>query len=207
METDGAHLEFDPVIIDLTGAGDSSPLPLRVQLSGGLSRIWQADDGTWHTLVVTGANRKSKVADKYVLTPLLGLMALSAGKASCPWSAADRITLHVVYQEHVLELDYPLASRPCYDYLTGLISAFFAPAPLIWLPLEPIFSTPGLRAMIEKDTVTSTDRQVFYETMIDAKQKAADTRIQLTGAVVTPDILERARQRFRVFVSLPKAQG
>ena len=199
VETGGRHLTFNPVSIDLSHSGTHA-LPPSVQLSGGAPWIWQTHDESWHCLVVTGSNRKSKYPDKYVIGPLLTLMAICAGGESYPWSDVNRMTMHVVYRKHVLNLDYRLDPGRSADYLSGLVEDFFSPSPLVWLPFETLFNDPGLLRFIDRETVNAGDSAAFYAAMAETMQAAADIPVELTGAVVTRDILNRARRRFRVFL-------
>jgi hypothetical protein len=199
VETGGVHLSFNPVSIERTGF-DTHGFPQTVELSGGMPWVWQTTDDAWHCLVVTGSNRRSRFPDKYVIGPLLTLMAISSGGEPYPWSEVNRMTMHVIYREHVLNLDYELDPTRSADYLTGLVGDFFSPSPLEWLPFETLFSHAGLRAFIGQDGVDDADRKAFFESLAETMQAAADMRIELTGAVVTPDTLARARRRFRVFL-------
>ncbi|MBC2712771.1 MAG: exodeoxyribonuclease V subunit gamma [Desulfosarcina sp.] len=199
VETGGVHLSFNPVSIDLPDSG-TNPFLQTVQLSGGMPWVWQTSDDAWHCLVVTGSNKRSRFPDKYVIAPLLTLMAISAGGEPYPWSDVNRMAVHVVYREHVLNLDYPLDPKRSADYLAGLVVDFFTSFPLVWLPFEALFTHAGLRAFIDQDEVNDGDRKVFYESMVETMNAAADMRAELIGAVVTPDILDRARRRFRVFL-------
>jgi exodeoxyribonuclease V gamma subunit len=201
-EIGGAHLSFNPVILHLQDQG-SCLFPPTVHLSGGVPWIWQAGDGSWHCLVVTGSGRKSRFPDKYVVGPLLTLMAISAGGEPYPWSDLDRMRLHVIYREHVLDLGYRLDPVRSADYLTGLVADFLNPSPLVWLPFETFFTNAGLRALIDQDAVDDADRRVVYESMAETMQTTGDIRAELTGAVVTVDILDLARRRFRVFLPWP----
>ncbi|MGA6927189.1 MAG: hypothetical protein WBY88_15990, partial [Desulfosarcina sp.] len=196
---DGAHLDLDPVSIRLSASTDER-LPRTVRLDGGLPWVWQADDQGWHCLVITGSNRRSRYPDKYVIGPLLTLMAIAAGGRLAPSYEIDRVTLHVVYRGHVLDLDYALDPGRCADYLSGLVKAFFSFSPLAWLPFEPIFSNPLLRSFIARETVNETHRRMFRSSMTEMLKNEPDAWTELTGALVTPDILERARQRFRIFL-------
>ena len=198
VETGGNHLSFNPVSIDLPGSCTHF-LAQTVQLSGGMPWVWQTPDDAWHCLVVTGSNKRPRFPDKYVIGPLLTLLAISAGGEPVPWSDVNRMSVHVVYREHVLDLDYRLDSGRSADYLAGLVADFFTPSPLVWLPFEVVFTQAKLRKIIDKDEVDEADRIVFYESMAESLQ-AADMQAELTGAVVTPDILDRARRRFRVFL-------
>ncbi len=199
VETGGVDLSFNPVSIDLPGSV-THRFAQTVVLSGGVPWVWQTPDDAWHCLVVTGSNRRSKFPDKYVIGPLLTLMAISAGGEPVPWSDVNRMRVHVVYREHVLNLDYTLDPGRSADYLAGLVGDFSTPSPLAWLPFEVVFSQAKLRNMVGQDEVDEADRQVFYESMAESLLSAADMRAELTGAVVTPDILDRARGRFRVFL-------
>ena len=89
--------------------------------------------------------------DKYVVGPLLTLMAIAAGGEPYPWSDVNRMAVHVVYREHVLNLDYTVDPRRSADYLAGLVEDFFSPSPLEWLPFETLFADAGLRARIGQD--------------------------------------------------------
>jgi hypothetical protein len=199
-ETGGVHLDFNPVSIHLPGFV-TNRLTQTVQLNGSLPWVWQTPDHTWHCLVVTGSNRKSKFADKYVVGPLLTLMAISAGGEPYPWSDVNCMAVHVVYRQHVLNLDYRLDPGPCADYLAGLMGDFFTPAPLVWLPFEVVSTRAKLRRILQKDAVDEADRRLFYESMQAAMKAEADMMAELTGAVVAPDILDRARRRFKVFLA------
>jgi hypothetical protein len=195
----GVQLNLNPVSIDRPDLANHG-LPPSVQLSGGLPWVWQTTDDAWHCLLVTGSNRRSRYPDKYVIGPLLTLMAISCGGEPYPWSKFKRMTLHVVYREHVLNLNYELDPTRSAEYLTGLVGEFFAPLPLVWLPFETLFAHAGLRAIIGQDEVDDADRLAFNQSLAEALQTFDDMRIELTGAVVTPDILDRARQRFKVFL-------
>jgi exodeoxyribonuclease V gamma subunit len=199
IESGAVPLQIDPVSIDLSGIG--IPLiPQRVQLSGGIPWIWQAPDDSWHCLVVTGSSRKSRVPDKYVIGPLLTLMAASAGEEPVPWSEAARMSVHVIYREHVLTLDYSIDPGRWVTCLAALAGDFFSPLPLLWLPFEVIFANSDLRMLIDQEEVNDAERRVFYETMAERMQEEGDMLAELTGATLTPDVLDRARRRFRVFL-------
>jgi hypothetical protein len=198
-KTRGDELHFNPLSIELPdsaadGLGDT------VQLTGSIPWVWQSADASWHSLVVTGANKRPRLPDKYIIGPLLTFMAISAGSEPYPWSDINRISVHIIYREHVVNLDYQLDPLRSEAYLRDLAVDFLTPSPLVWLPFETIFSSAGLRAQLDRDRVSAADRKVFYEAMREAKQVAADVRTELTGAVVTPDILDRARRRFRIFL-------
>ncbi len=199
VETGGVHLNFNPVSIDLPGL-NTQVYPQTVQISGGMPWVWQDADGAWHCLVVTGSNRRSRFPDKYVIGPLLTLMAIATGGEPYPWSDVDRMAVHVIYREHVMTLDYTLDPMRSTDYLTGLVQDFLTPSPLEWLPFEALFSQAGLRAFLDQDSVNDVDRKVFCEAMAESMHATADIRAQMTGAVVTPGILDRARRRFKVFL-------
>jgi hypothetical protein len=130
----------------------------------------------------------------------LTLTAIAAGGEPAPWSDAGRMTVHVIYREHVLDLDYTLDQRQSTTYLTELAEDFFTPSPLVWLPFEVVFSQSKLRHLIDRDAVDDVDRRVFYDILADTLQALDDMHDRLCGAVVTPDILDRARRRFKVFL-------
>jgi len=194
---EGDVLRLAPVAIALPDGGE----PQEVQLGGQLPWLWQARDESWHCLVITGSNRKSRHADKYVIGPLLTLMALSAGDSPCPWSGVDRVHLHVAYRSRVLSRQYALNAQRSRDYLTtSLLKDFFTPLPLLWLPFTTVFDHKDLRASIAADEIDAADRAIFFLTLQEIMRTTADLRSEMAGAVLTPDILDRARQRFRVFV-------
>jgi hypothetical protein len=199
VETGGAQLSFNPVSIDRSGGLDVNDFVQTVHLSGGMPWVWQTTENAWHCLVVTGSNRRSRFPDKYVIGPLLTLMAIATGDEPYPWSEVNRMAVHVIYREHVLSLDYTLDPRRSKDYLAGLVEDFLSPSPLVWLPFETLFADAGLRALIGQDTVDDADRKIFFETMTET-MPTAGLQTELTGAVVTLDILDRARRRFRVFL-------
>ena len=155
-------------------APNAQGFPQTVQLSGGMPWVWQASDGAWHCLVVTGSNRRSRFPDKYVIAPLLTLMAISAGDEPYPWSDVNRMTVHVIYREHVLNLDYTLDPKRSAEYLNGLVKDFFTPSPLAWLPFETLFAQAGLRTLIGQDGVDDADRHAFYESLSETMRAAAD---------------------------------
>ncbi len=199
VEIGGNQLRFNPVLIDRPGV-DGLDTATPVHLSGGMPWVWQAIDGAWHCLVVTGSNRRSRFPDKYAIGPLLTLMAIAAGGEPYPWSDVNRVAIHVIYREHVLNLDYTLDPKRSADYLADLVGDFVSPSPLEWLPFETILADAGLRSFIGRDQVNDADRKAFQESLAETMQAAADVRTELTGAVVTPGILDRARRRFRVFL-------
>jgi hypothetical protein len=55
-------------------------------------------------------------------------------------------------------------------------------------------------SLIDQDEVNDAERRVFYESMAECMQEEADMQAELTGATLTPDVLDRARRRFRVFL-------
>lgn len=199
VENGGVHLDLNPVSIDLpdSAAGGS---PGSVELSGGVPWIWQGADDAWHCLVVTGSNRRSRFPDKYVIGPLLTLAAICAGGEPVPWSDGNRMAVHLVYREHVLDLDYRLDPGRCTDYLKALAGDFLTSSPLLWLPFETIFTRTGLRDAIGQEAIDDIDRKVFYESMAETMNAEAGIMGDLAKAVVTPDILDRARRRFRIFL-------
>ncbi|WP_319525559.1 exodeoxyribonuclease V subunit gamma [uncultured Desulfosarcina sp.] len=193
---EGNVLRLEPVSMARPDADE----PQTVALSGQLPWLWQAEDESWHCLVITGSNRKSRHADKYVIGPLLTLMALSAGDCPCPWSGASRMNLHVAYRSRVLSRQYALDVQSSKTYLTDLLKAFFAPLPVLWLPFTTVFDHKDLRAWIIADEIDDGARAAFYLTLQEIMRTTADLRSQMAGAMLSPDILDRARQRFRVFV-------
>jgi exodeoxyribonuclease V gamma subunit len=202
LETVGRPLQLDAVEIEIPD-GPADRLPDRLNLSGGLPWVWQDPDGTWHCLVVTGSRRKSKSPGKHVIGPLLSLMAISASGACHPWHAAERITLHVVYQGHVQAFPYPLDRGLSGDYLSRLIGDLYSPSSLVWLPFETIIQSRELLGFIEEPRVDDDQRRMFFEIMTEHLKTVTDPTVELTGAVVPPDCLDRARRRFRAFLPLP----
>ncbi|HSO19535.1 MAG TPA: exodeoxyribonuclease V subunit gamma [Desulfosarcina sp.] len=193
----GRHaLDLDPVTIDLADTAVISP-PVSVRLEGSLPWLWQDDDSSWHCLTVTGSDRKAGIVDKYVLGPLLGLMAIAAGKGVCPWSGAGRVMLHTVYRSRVFSLAHELDPAECRSYYIALLEDFLNPWPLVWLPFETVAGRKAWRSLIAADAVSDAAREAFRRSMAEAMQEAADGLAELTGAVVTDDILDRARRRFR----------
>ena len=199
IDTGGVQLNLNPIEMAFP-PGASGRLPAMVQLSGGLPWVWQADDHRWHCLVVTGSGRKPRHADKYVLAPLLTLMAIAASGQPCPWTETGRITMHVGYREQMLDLEYPLDPEQSTAYLATLIEDFFTPVPLVWLPFGTVFDQRLLRWYIEQDEVNNADRQAFHEAMHAAMQETMDPIAELCGATLPPEILDLARRRFRVFL-------
>ena len=193
---EGDVLRLAPVSISLPD-GDE---PQAVEISGQLPWLWQAEDEIWHCLIITGSNRKSSHADKYVVGPLLTLMASSAGDSPCPWSGADRVHLHVAYRSRVLSRQYGLSARRSSIYLKALLKHFFTPLPVLWLPFATVFDNKDLRDLIAADEIEDGDRAAFFLTLQEIMRTTADMRTEMAGAVLAPDILDRARQRFRVFV-------
>lgn len=198
----GVQLNLNPADIVLPDSG-ACGMPDRVQIGGGLPWIWQAEDHRWHCLVVTGSGLKPRHADKYVLAPLLTLMAIAASEASYPWSGAGRITLHVGYREHVQDHDYSINPGKCRSYLQTLVEDFFSSSPMVWLPFGTVFGRRSLRWYIEQDHVTDKDHRTFAEAMIGEMQEALDPVTELYGASVPSTILDLARRRFRVFLAGP----
>lgn len=192
---EGDVLRLDPVSISLPDEGE----PQIAELSGQLPWLWQAQDESWHCLVITGSNRKARHADKYVIGPLLTLMALSAGEVSCPWSEAARVHLHMAYRSRVLTRQYTLNAQRSNTYLRTLLNDFLTSVPLLWLPFTTVFDHKDLRNSIIADEIEDADRATFFLTLQEIMRTTADLRSEMAGAVLPPDILDRARQRFRVF--------
>jgi exodeoxyribonuclease V gamma subunit len=202
IDTGGIQLNLNPLeltVFDGGGAGS----PATVQLSGGLPWVWQAEDTSWHCLVVTGSGLKSKTPDKYILAPRLVLMAIAASNASVPWAGAGSITVHVGYREHGQHHRYTLDPVHCREYLQALIEDFLTPRPLIWLPFATVFGTRSLLGGVKQGEVSDIDRQGFAGSMNAAMQAALDPVTELYGATVPGNILDLARRRFGVFLPAP----
>jgi exonuclease V gamma subunit len=199
VATGDAHSDFNPLVMEMP-AGGPAAMPQTVRIDGAVPWVWQDGEGDWHCLVVTGANRKSKFPDKYVIGPLLTLMAICAGDDPSPWSDGARLRLHVSYREHVSDFIYRLDPVRALEYLGGLVEDFFTPSPLLWLPFETVFTDRNLRALIAADDVDELDREAFGLSMREYMQAKAGMIAQLSGAAVTADVLDRARRRFRVFL-------
>ena len=195
----GDILTLNAVPITPTGSA-SWPSPQAVELSGVVPWVWETVGGDWHSLVLAGANRKSKHPDKYILGPLLSLMAIAAGSDPYPWSEVRCMRIHVVYHEHVLSVDYALDPKRCRVYLSALIDDWLNPWPLVWLPFEPLINSNAMRDLIIQEAVNSVDRQAFAELLTEAMQASADWRSELTSTNVTPDSLNLARRRFRALL-------
>jgi hypothetical protein len=127
-------------------------------------------------------------------------MAASAGDAPAPWLDAGRIRMHVVYRTQVLNLDYSLDPDRSSAYLAGLASEVLSPLPPVWLPFEIVFANGDLRSLIDQDAVSDQERSFFNDALAEAMQAETDVQAELTGATLTPDSLDRARRRFRVFL-------
>jgi hypothetical protein len=110
------------------------------------------------------------------------------------------VHLHVAYRSRVLSRQYTLNAQGSRDYLTSLLKDFFTPLPLLWLPFTTVFDHKDLRASIIADEIDAGDRAIFFLTLQEMMRTTADLRSEMAGAVLAPDILDRARQRFRVFV-------
>lgn len=199
----GEVLRLDPVIIDASDQDDPSSLPDPVSLDGSLPWIWQDEADAWHCLVLTGSGKNTRYPDRYAIAPVLTLSALCAGGIDCPWSAGDGMTLHLVYQGHVLNLDYRLDAELSRYWLMDLIAALSTPPPLLWLPYEVVMGNSALRHLIASDDGSEIDAYAFYEKMARCMVDTADLAAEMIGARVTPDILDHARARFRPF--LPRA--
>ncbi|BBO67140.1 hypothetical protein DSCA_10700 [Desulfosarcina alkanivorans] len=199
VETGDTPLRLDPVSIDLAGL-DPRMYPQRVRISGSLPWVWQGNDEAWHCLVTTGSNRTAKNPDKYVIGPLLTLLAASAGGGPVPWSDTQPMTVHIIYRAHVLDLTYTLDRGRSAAYLAGLAGDFFSPSPLVWLPFETIFANRDLRSLVAQDEIDDAGRRAFYQSLAESLQEEADVHAELAGATLTTDILDRARRRFRVFL-------
>jgi hypothetical protein len=85
-------------------------------------------------------------------------MAICAGGEPVPWSDAGRMTVHVVYREHVLNLEYSMDPVQSAAYLAGLVGDFFRHSPLIWLPFETLFSD-SRPAVADRLRMRSTDAE------------------------------------------------
>jgi len=193
---EGDVLRLDPVSILLSDADELGA----VELSGQLPWLWQAQDESWHCLVITGSNRKARHTDKYVVAPLLTLMALSAGDSPFPWSGTNQVHLHMAYRSRVMTRKYALDAQRSKTYLRHLAKDFLTPLPLLWLPFTTVFDHKDLRALIAADEIGNDDREAFFLTLQEIMRTTADLRSEMAGALLPPDILDRARQRFRVFV-------
>jgi exonuclease V gamma subunit len=196
--TDGDGLRFDPVVLPLEGKGDAPDR--EVSISGSMPFLWQAADDTWHCLVVTGSKQNSKHADRYDLIPLLPLMVLCMEK-NTPWRDADWIHLHLAYRTKVVDRRYRLDTERHRNYLTDLLSDFFDPLPLLWLPFETVFNNNDLRDLIAKETVDDLDRGSFALLLQDAMLEKGELQTELIGPVFPGDLLDRARQRFQIFLN------
>jgi hypothetical protein len=108
--------------------------------------------------------------------------------------------LHVAYRTRVLSRQYAVNAHRSGAYLTALLTDFFTPWPLLWLPFATVCDHKDLRASIVADAIEDADRTIFYLTLQEIMRTTADLRTEMAGAVLAPDILDKARQRFRVFV-------
>ncbi|MDL2269719.1 exodeoxyribonuclease V subunit gamma [Desulfosarcina sp. OttesenSCG-928-G17] len=191
----GKRVFLPAAAIDL-GSESSSFQPETVLLTGGLPWVWQDPDRTWHSLILSSAQKK-RVPDKSVISPVLSLMALGAGKIAVPWEGADRMVLHVVSPDAIQE--YPVCLDPVFsaDYLGQLIRAFLAPFPLLWLPFDRIFKNSTLKKKIAADAVTDADRELFCRILAEQDPELLAT---LMVAVIPQDSLDHARWRFRIFL-------
>jgi hypothetical protein len=75
-----------------------------------------------------------------------------------------------------------------------------SPLPPVWLPFEIIFANGDLRSLIDQDAVSDQERSFFTDALAERMQEEGDMLAELTGATLTPDVLDRARRRFRVFL-------
>jgi len=195
----GGTLILNPV--DLSPADcENKGSPRKVQISGGLPWIWQSRDHAWHCLVVSGSGKKPSQPDKYVLAPVLILMAVAASGQPYPWSDAQRMTVHVAYREHLQHHPYRLKPDACRIYLEMLVEDFFTLSPMAWLPFETVFGQRSLLRYIKQDDVSDVDAQAFAQSMQEAMQETLDPVTQLYGATVPPNILDLARRRLRAFL-------
>lgn len=199
VDVGGQSLNLNPLVIKSADPGHHRQPPL-VQISGGLPWIWQSTDQTWHCLVISGSGKKHREADKYVLLPVLALMAVAASGNAYPWRDSKSITVHVAYREHMQHHHYDLNPVVSRAYLENLIEDFFRITPMVWLPYETVFGQRALLKYVKQTEVSDVDCQAFALAMQTAMQDALDPVTQLYGATVPPDILQLARQRFRAFL-------
>ena len=199
LDVGGRTLSLSPVDIRMADPGGDRQ-PSRVQISGGLPWIWQSTDRTWHCLVLSGSGKKPKEPDKYVLQPVLFLIAVAASGQAHPWHESKSITVHVAYREHVQHHRYDLNPVLSRAYLENLVEDFYKISPMVWLPYETVFGQSALLKYVKQANVNTADGKAFAQSMQIAMQAALDPVAQLYGATVPPDSLHLARQRFRAFL-------
>ncbi len=201
-QSGGAHLELNPVTLTL-GANSGAGMPEEVSLGGSLPWVWQAEDLSWHCLVITGSGSKTKHPDKYILTPCLTFMAAAAGGESVPWSDDGAITVHVAYRNYVAEHCFVFDSKSSTDALLDLIEDFFSPGPLAWLPFDAVFGSKSLLSRLTIQAPNDMDYLSFAQQLRDHMQENLEPAGELYGAMVPDDILDLARRRFGAFLPIP----
>jgi hypothetical protein len=123
-------------------------------------------------------------------------MALSAGGDVRMQPAVEQLTVHIVYQDRLRVFRYHLDTRRSRAYLSDLLDDFMTPRPLWWLPFATVSQDKVLRAAVTADRIDAAARAIFFDILGRAYTEQVDIRASLAGAVVTPDILDRARRRF-----------
>jgi hypothetical protein len=134
---------------------------------------------------------------------LLTFLAINsvAGEGRSTGFTFGRLTIHIVYRDQLKSFDYRLDPERSRAYLADLASDFFSPLPLLWLPFETICGKSALRKAITSETTDAVAQVAFHQLMIEQFTDSVDMQAELAGAVVTPDILDHARRRLRIFLT------
>ncbi len=191
---------FAPVPITIrTELETKEIVSCNAELHGQLSWVWQDDENIWHTLVLTGTEKKTKTPDKYVFEPVIAYMLCLLGEEGKKWINTSGITVHIGYREKMLKWTFRFTPETAKAYLTRLVSDYLNRSMTDWLPFEQTTQLSIKPHQTPDDKVDEVMRIAYATELQDAYSTEEDYLIRLVKPTVPADAFDRVRNRFQIF--------
>lgn len=170
-----------------------------IRLHGEQPWLWRSQKGGWHTLVLTGANRRSQAPTRYVVEAVLFYMACLAAAPGRRWLGRGTFSVHVVYNTCRRIFTYDIAPQDARDYLAARAAELLDLQAVDWMPFEVAARMEDLLTAPARK-LQPGDRRRFREWLVDAFEKAdADYLTRKAVPTIGTDVLETARARLGIF--------
>ncbi len=178
-----------------------NPVARPVRFHGRIPRLWKERDGAWHCLLLTGSGKKGKPGPcRHLLESALSYLLLrGSGDGRNPIGDAP-VLFHVAYKEHVRSWSFQVGSNEAKAYVETLAKQYLDPRLRAWLPYEIVVKAAEKNGGLLQDDPSGRNERNFRLELLEALENSDDSLVCLAKPEIPLDALQKARERFAIFV-------
>lgn len=179
----------------------NSPIDCHVKIHGRLPWLWQSDTGTWHSMILTGSEKKpSDKPEHFIIEPVLTYLSSRCLPSEKDPFGEMPLIFHVAYQNEIRSWNCYVAPEEALEYLKELVSQYLNPNIRRWLPFDKVITAMGDSDKLCSSTDMERDNDKFIMKLTAALAESDDPLVHLSAPEIDQHCWQTACLRFGIFL-------